>query len=77
MTLTVIAHTKSKKPRIVEREPGVFDIYVSQAAESGKANGAITKALARHLGIGVTSVSLIRGFTSKTKRFRIIGTPKL
>lgn len=69
MEIRVLAHTKSRKPRILEREPGVFDVYVKELPEGGKANEAIAKALAAYLGIPKSSVELLRGAASKTKLF--------
>ncbi len=72
MTIRVMAHTKSKKPRILEREPGVFDIYVAEAAVDGKANEAITKFLAKHLGLSPSMLKIVSGRKSKAKLFRIL-----
>lgn len=72
MQIIVHAHPKSKKPRILEREPGVFDIYVAEAATDGKANEAITKELAGYLGVAPSLLTLKRGHTSKVKYFVIL-----
>jgi len=69
MQITVHAHPKSKKPRIIERSPGVFDIYVAEVAADGKANDAITKELAGYLDVAPSRLTLKRGATSKVKVF--------
>lgn len=48
-------------------------ITTSAPAESGKANKAIAKLIATHLGVPARSVSLTRGPTNPLKTFRIEG----
>lgn len=72
MQITVHAHTKSKKPRIIERAPGVFDIYVNEVPEGGKANAAILRDLAGYLDVPVTSLVIKRGLTSKVKVILVV-----
>ncbi len=71
MQITVHAHPKSKNPRILERSPGVFDIYVAEVAADGKANAAITKELAGYLDVAPSRLTLKRGATSKVKVFLV------
>lgn len=71
MQITVHAHPKSKNPRILERAPGVFDIYVAEVATDGKANAAITKELASYLDVAPSRLTLKRGATSKVKVFLV------
>ena len=71
MTITVIAHPNSKKPRILEREPGVFDVYVAESAVDGKANNAIIKSLANYYKVSQSQVAMKSGLKSKTKRYTI------
>jgi uncharacterized protein len=37
----------------------------------GKANDAVAKLLAKHLGVARTEVQLVSGKTAKVKRFRV------
>lgn len=71
MLITVHAHPKSKQPRILEREPGVFDIYVAEVAADGKANERIIKELAGYLDVAPSLLILKRGHTSKIKLFQL------
>jgi uncharacterized protein YggU (UPF0235/DUF167 family) len=50
---------------------GVLTIYVRERAVDGKANEAVTRVLAAHLGIPRTRVVLTSGATSRVKRFRV------
>ncbi|OBC05803.1 hypothetical protein A5784_10475 [Mycobacterium sp. 852013-50091_SCH5140682] len=46
-------------------------VRVQEAAVDGKANDAVTKVLAAHLGVPRNRVELISGATARLKRFRI------
>lgn len=72
MQITVHAHPNSKKPRILERTPGIFDIYVAESPQDGKANAVILKELAGYLGIAQSLLILKRGHTSKVKVFELL-----
>lgn len=72
MQIIVHAHPRSKQPRILERGPGVFDIYVAEAATDGKANEAILQELAGYLGVAPSLLVLKRGHTSKVKYIQVV-----
>lgn len=71
MQVTVYAHPNSKVPRILERSPGIFDIYISESPQDGKANIRITKELAGYFDVAPSLVILKRGGSSKIKVFQI------
>jgi uncharacterized protein len=50
---------------------GELTIYVRERAIDGKANEAVVKLLAEHLGVPRSRVELASGATSRIKRFRI------
>lgn len=52
-------------------DDGSLTIYVQERAVDGKANEAVTKVLARHLGVAASRVRLVSGRTARLKRFRI------
>lgn len=67
MNVTVIAHPGSKKPRI-ERDPdGTYHVYVHEKAHDGEANVAIIEALSEELSRPKSSLSILRGHTSRRK----------
>ena len=73
MTITVLAHPGSKKPRI-ERDPdGTYHVYVHAKAHDGEANQAVIEALSRALHRPKSTLSIVRGLTSKQKT--IVITP--
>lgn len=55
----------------VEVAEGVVRVYVTCVPEDGKANRAVTEALARALGVAKSRLSLVRGATSRDKTFRL------
>ncbi|CAM2737855.1 DUF167 domain-containing protein [Mycobacterium intermedium] len=46
-------------------------IYVPERAVDGKANAAVTRLLASHLGVPKGQVKLVAGETARLKRFRV------
>ncbi|MDD5147817.1 MAG: DUF167 domain-containing protein [Candidatus Daviesbacteria bacterium] len=71
MKISVIAHPNSKNPRIEEDLMKVLHVWVKAPPLKGKANKAITEALANFFGIKKGKVTLIRGEKSKNKLFEI------
>ena len=70
--VTVGVKPGSKKGPLVEIGPaGDLTIYVRERAVDGKANDAVTKLLAQHLGVPRSRVELISGATARLKRFRV------
>lgn len=52
-------------------EGGVWRIAVNAPPEEGRANAAVAEALAHALGVAKGRLTLIRGATSRDKRFRL------
>ena len=74
MTETVVVRVKpgSKKGPLIETAAdGELTIYVRERAIDGKANEAVVRLLAEHLGVPRSGVELASGATSRIKRFRI------
>ncbi|KRE34479.1 hypothetical protein ASG82_19750 [Mycobacterium sp. Soil538] len=74
MAETVAVHVKpgSTKGPLVETAPdGALTIYVRERAVDGKANEAVIRVLAEHLGVPRGRIRLASGATSRRKRFRI------
>ncbi len=67
---TVRATPKSSRDRIVI-EGDEIRVYVTTVPENGKANAAIIKLLSKALGVSKSSLSLVRGDTSRDKTFRL------
>jgi uncharacterized protein YggU (UPF0235/DUF167 family) len=70
--ITVRVKPGSRKGPLVEvDDDGALTIYVQERAVDGKANEAVTKLLAAHLGVPRSRVELISGATARLKRFRV------
>ena len=70
--VTVRVKAGSKKgPLVEETENGELVVYVREPAVEGKANEAVIKLLAEYFNVAKTSVQLVSGYKSKTKRFEI------
>lgn len=61
---------KASRNAIVVTDEGIR-VYVTVVPESGKANAAVLKLLAKALGVPKSRLSLIRGATARDKVFRI------
>lgn len=71
MTITIIAHPNSKKPRVEKDLFGTLHVYVNQPPLEGKANKAVAESLAEHFKTSKSKVILVRGEKSKQKVFNI------
>ena len=69
--LRVKVTTKSSRPRVVEEGEGSYRVYVSSAPEKGKANAAVIKALAGHLGVNRSALEIASGESSREKTIRV------
>jgi uncharacterized protein (TIGR00251 family) len=77
VTQTVIVKVKpgSRKGPLVEvGGDGELTIYVREPAVEGKANDAVIRLLAQHLGVPRSRIELASGATSRLKRFRVTST---
>jgi uncharacterized protein len=74
LTENVVVRVKpgSRKGPLVEIDDhGELTIYVQERAVDGKANEAVTKLLAEHLGVPRSRLELVSGATARVKRFRV------
>ncbi len=60
-----------KGPLIEPDDDGVLTIYVREHAIDGRANEAVVRLLAEHLGVPRGQITLTAGARSRVKRFRI------
>ncbi|KQY09392.1 hypothetical protein ASD37_02835 [Mycobacterium sp. Root135] len=60
-----------KEPLVEVGDDGELTVYVPERAVDGKANDAVTRLLAEHLGVPRSQVSLVGGATARIKRFRV------
>ena len=71
--ITVRVKPASRKGPLVEVGIDVdLTIYVPERAVDGKANAAVSRLLAQHLGVPRARVKLVAGATSRLKRYRVL-----
>ncbi|SDD36826.1 hypothetical protein SAMN04488581_2133 [Mycolicibacterium neoaurum] len=74
MSESVVVRVKPgsrKGPLIETGDDGELTVYVPERAVDGKANEAVIKLLAAHLGVPRSRLELVSGATARVKRFRI------
>jgi uncharacterized protein (TIGR00251 family) len=71
MKIFVDAKPNAKTPKLEELDSAHFKISVKEPAREGKANNAIIKILAKHLGIFASQIALVKGAAGKKKVFEI------
>ena len=76
MRLQIKAHPKSRKEAVKEKGENFYEVWVREAPQHGKANEAIREALAQHLGVSKSKVSIISGLASKHKWAEVLGDGK-
>ena len=60
-----------KGPLVETAVDGELTVYVRQPAVESKANEAVVRLLAKHLGVAPSRLVLVSGATSWVKRFRV------
>lgn len=61
----------STGPLVEVGDDDVLTVYVRQQAIEGKANDAVERALAAHLGVPPSRVRIVRGHTARIKTVRV------
>jgi uncharacterized protein YggU (UPF0235/DUF167 family) len=64
---------RARADEIVGERGGVLLVRVVAAPEGGRANAALCRLLAKRAGVGVRSVSVVRGAVSREKIVRVEG----
>ena len=72
MKIFVKAKPFAKEEKIEKISETNFVVWVKEPPIKGKANRAITKALASHFNVAPSQVNLISGFSSKQKVFEVL-----
>jgi len=70
-TITVNVRAGARTEHLEEIAPHTFKVRVQIAPEKGKATKRVTELLAQHYDVPISSVTLLSGLTSHTKKFSI------
>ena len=73
MELRVRVTARASRDELAGLKDGVLHVRVSAPPVDGKANQAVTRLIAKALGVGRTSVTVIKGERSRDKVVRIDG----
>lgn len=68
----VTAKPNSKHPSVKVMSPSHFVISVAEPPKDNKANKAIIKALAAHLGVPQSYIEIVHGYFSKNKIIEVV-----
>ncbi len=71
MKISVVVHPNAKLPRIEKDLLQTLHVYVHEPPLEGKANRAVTEALAEYFHVKKYQVTLVRGEKSKIKVFEV------
>ena len=71
MRITVHAKPNAKVERVEQIGEREFAVAVHEPPREGRANGAITRALAAHFGVATSCVRLVAGYAARQKIFEI------
>lgn len=71
MKIIVRVKPNAKQAKILPDGPGRFSIAVTAPPAEGRANEAVRRALAKHLGVAQSRLTLISGATAREKVFEV------
>lgn len=63
--------TPNSKTEEVKQEGDILLVRVKEPPKEGRANVAVVKAVAKHYGVPASSVTVVRGHTSRKKVLEI------
>lgn len=73
--LAVHVQPGARRTEVVGRHGDALKVRVQAPADRGKANAAVVTLLAATFGVPDSAVVLVRGTSSRAKRFRLVGVP--
>ncbi|MFH1736792.1 MAG: DUF167 domain-containing protein [Actinomycetota bacterium] len=73
MKIRIKVTPKAKTERVVN-DGDCLRVYVTAAPESGKANAAVIKLLAKHFDVPPSTITIVSGHGSRDKMVRIGAT---
>jgi uncharacterized protein (TIGR00251 family) len=76
VVLPVKAQPGARRNAVRGEHDGALKVSVTQTAEKGKANKAVTAVLAKKLGLKNHQIELLSGETSSRKRFLVRGVSR-
>ncbi len=71
MEIFVKAKPSSKEEKVLKVDDDHFEVWVKEPPIQGRANAAITRALADYFNTSPSNVLMISGYSSRYKKFEI------
>lgn len=71
MVISVAVKPNARENAVEKLPDGSFSVSVAAVPEKGKANLAVVRALAKHFGVAVSCVKIVRGASSGKKLVEI------
>ncbi len=65
--ITVRVTPRARRNAVESQPDGTYRVYTTAAPADGDANAAVIKMLGKYLGIAKSSLTIIRGHTSRDK----------
>ncbi len=75
ITFTIRVVPRASKNEIAGCQDGILRVRISAPPVDGAANEEVVRVLAKAFGVARSSVSILSGNASRTKRIRIVGGP--
>jgi uncharacterized protein YggU (UPF0235/DUF167 family) len=69
--IKIKVHPSARVNKVVPDDSGGYTVWTTATAEKGKANDAVIKALAKHLSLAPSLITLVRGASSRQKQLAI------
>jgi uncharacterized protein len=73
---SVKAHPKASREKVVRLDEKGFEVWVTAPPDKGKANEAVREAVAAHLKVAKSRVSVVSGLVSRNKVVEVIPAPE-
>ncbi len=72
MRLSIKVKPSSGSERVIQLDNGSLEVWVTAAPTDGKANRAVIKAVAKHLGVPQSLISISRGGKGRNKVLEVL-----
>ncbi|MBX3299574.1 MAG: YggU family protein [Acidobacteria bacterium] len=71
--ITVRVTPRSSKSEVIDESGAVLRVRIAAPPVDGAANAELVRLLARHFRVPKSSVEIVSGTNSRTKRIRLVG----
>jgi len=72
MKISVKVKPGSNSERVVQLDNGALEVWVTVLPEDGKANKAVIKLIAKHLGVPQSLISIVQGKKGRSKVLEVV-----